>query len=178
MTNQDIQLLYAYDRWANARVLQACSALTDQQFTRDLHGSFPSVRNTLVHMLGGMWIWLAYWNDPPRDAASVTELQKRRDALFPPGAFSDLAVLRRKWAEVEKELSEFVDQTTDVTLAERLPFRSTQVSLLHLMQHLANHSSYHRGQVSLMLRQLGAQPLATDFHLFLVEGSDPLTRPG
>jgi uncharacterized damage-inducible protein DinB len=37
------------------------------------------------------------------------------------------------------------------------------------MQHLANHSTYHRGQVALMMRQLDAEPLATDFHVFLVE---------
>jgi uncharacterized damage-inducible protein DinB len=37
------------------------------------------------------------------------------------------------------------------------------------MQHLANHSSYHRGQVALMMRLLDAKPLATDFHLFLLE---------
>ncbi len=39
-----------------------------------------------------------------------------------------------------------------------------------MMQHLANHSTYHRGQVALMMRQLDAAPLATDFHVFLVEG--------
>jgi len=38
------------------------------------------------------------------------------------------------------------------------------------MQHMANHSTYHRGQVGLMMRQLGAEPVATDFHEFLVEG--------
>jgi uncharacterized damage-inducible protein DinB len=38
------------------------------------------------------------------------------------------------------------------------------------MQHLANHSTYHRGQIALMMRQLNAEPLATDFHVFLVEG--------
>jgi len=37
------------------------------------------------------------------------------------------------------------------------------------MQHLANHSTYHRGQIALMMRQLGAKPMATDFHVFLVE---------
>jgi uncharacterized damage-inducible protein DinB len=39
------------------------------------------------------------------------------------------------------------------------------------MQHLANHSTYHRGQVALMMRQLRAEASATDFHLFLVEAS-------
>jgi hypothetical protein len=51
-----------------------------------------------------------------------------------------------------------------------LTLRTTQISLAHLMQHLVNHSTYHRGQVALMMRQLAADPFATDFHVFLVEG--------
>ena len=56
MIKEHIQLLYEYDRWANNRVLQAASALTPEEFTRDLHGSFRSVRDTLVHIIGGEWI--------------------------------------------------------------------------------------------------------------------------
>jgi uncharacterized damage-inducible protein DinB len=58
---------------------------------------------------------------------------------------------------------------TDEALRQMVPFRMRQIKLMHLMQHLANHSSYHRGQIALMMRQLGAEPLATDFHVFLVE---------
>ena len=53
MTKDDIQILYAYDRWANTRVLSAASRLSPEQFTRDLGGSFRSVRDTLVHIIGG-----------------------------------------------------------------------------------------------------------------------------
>jgi uncharacterized damage-inducible protein DinB len=53
-----------------------------------------------------------------------------------------------------------------------VPFRTTQVRLAHLIEHLANHSTYHRGQIALMMRQLGAAPLATDFHMFLVSDKD------
>jgi uncharacterized damage-inducible protein DinB len=38
------------------------------------------------------------------------------------------------------------------------------------MQHLANHSTYHRGQVAEKMRQLGAIPVATDFAFFILEG--------
>ena len=65
---------------------------------------------------------------------------------------------------------EFVKQLSDQVLEKLIPFRTTRVSLAHLMQHLANHSTYHRGQITLMLRQLGAEPLPTDFSLFLIEG--------
>jgi len=46
------------------------------------------------------------------------------------------------------------------------------------MQHLANHSTYHRGQVALMMRQLSAAPVATDFALFLLEGRREAANAG
>ncbi len=170
MNKDDIRLLYEYDRWANNRVLQAASALSDEQFTRDLGGSFRSVRDTLVHIIGGEWGWLAYWKEPALSVAFTTDLRKRRDALFHPERFPNVAALQRKWAEVEKEQAEFVNGVTNESLQRMLPLRGTQISLAHLMQHLANHSTYHRGQIALMMRQLGAKPVATDFYVFLVEG--------
>jgi len=170
MNKDDIQLLYEYDRWANNRDLQAVSALSAEQFTRDLGGSFRSVRDTLVHIIGGEWGWLAYWTEPSDSSVFLADLRKRRDALFNPDAFPNVAAVQLKWAEIEKEQAEFVNRLTNESLEKMLPFRTTQIRLAHLMQHLANHSTYHRGQVALKMRQLGAEPLATDFHVFLVEG--------
>jgi len=170
MNKEDIQLLYEYDRWANHRVFEAVSTLSAERFTRDLGGSYRSVRDALVHIIAGEWGWLAYWKEPSQSAAFLTDLKERRDTLFNPDAFPNVAALWQKWAEVEKEQAGFVNSLTNEALAKMLPFRATQVRLAHLMQHLANHSTYHRGQVSLMMRQLGAEPVATDFHVFLVEG--------
>jgi uncharacterized damage-inducible protein DinB len=169
MTKDDIQLLYQYDRWANDRVLQAASTLNAEEFTRDLGGSCRSVRDTLVHIIGGEWIWLMYWKQPPSSFAMLSDLRARRDALFDPDAFPNFATVQLKWAEVEKEQIEVVNGVTNELLETMLPFRTTQVRLAHLMQHLANHATYHRGQVSLMMRQLNAEPVTTDFHVFLVE---------
>jgi uncharacterized damage-inducible protein DinB len=170
MTKDDIQILYEYDRWANNRVLQAASTLSAEEFTRDLGGSFRSVRDTLVHIVGGEWGWLTYWKEPSPSSAFVTDLWTRHNALFNPNAFPDLAAVQLKWAEVEREQVEFVNHVTNESLGRMLPLRTTQISLAHLMQHLANHSTYHRGQVALMMRRLAAEPLATDFHMFLMEG--------
>jgi len=170
VTRDDIQLLYEYDRWANARVLQAAAALSGEQFTCDLGGSFKSVRDTLVHIIGGEWIWLHYWNEPAPTFAFLADLRTRRDALFAPAGLPDIAAVQRKWAEVEKDQIALVNGLSDASLQRMLPFRSTEVPLAHLMQHMANHSTYHRGQVSLMMRQLAGEPVATDFHVFLVDG--------
>ena len=170
MTKDDIQLLYEYDRWANNRVLQAVSTLSVEAFTRDLGGSFGSVRDTLVHIICGEWGWLTIWKEPSVSSAFVTDLWARLDNLSPSNAFPGLAAVQLKWAEVERDQAQFVEGLTNESLQRMIPVCETQISLAHLMQHLANHSTYHRGQVSLMMRQLAAEPLATDFAMFLMEG--------
>jgi uncharacterized damage-inducible protein DinB len=170
MRAEDIQLLYEYDRWANDRVLQAMERLSSDQFTRDLGGSFRSVRDTFVHILAGEWNWLEYWKTPSPDAAFLADLKAQRTVLFNPESFPDIVAVHSKWKEVEKQQIEFVNSLTDELAQKMVPYRSNQISLGHLMQHLANHSTYHRGQLSLMMRQLKAEPTATDFHLFLAEG--------
>ena len=170
MTKDDIGLLYEYDRWASNRVFEACSALSTEQFTRDLGGSFCSLRDTLVHIVAGQWGWLQYCKEPSPTTAFLEELIARRKVLFDPNAFPELAAVGKKWAEVEKEQIEFVALLTDERLERMLPVRKSQVKLIHLMQHVANHSTYHRGQIALMMRQLGAEPQATDFHVFMMEG--------
>jgi uncharacterized damage-inducible protein DinB len=172
MNKDDIQLLYEYDRWANHRALQAASALSPEQFTRDLGGAFHSLRDTLVHIVAGEWAWLEYWNEPRPDDAFHADLDARIADLFNPNAFPNVSAVQSKWAEVEKAQIEFVNGTTNESLERMIPFRTSQIKLGNLMQHLANHSTYHRGQVALMMRQLNAEPLATNLHEFLLEGRD------
>jgi uncharacterized damage-inducible protein DinB len=169
MNRDDIQLLYEYDRWANNRALHAASTLTPEQFTRDLGGAFHSLRDTLVHIVAGEWAWLEYWNEPRPDDAFHADLDARIADLFNPNAFPSVSAVQSKWAEVEKRQIELVNRTTNESLERMIPFRTSRVRLGHLMQHLANHSTYHRGQVALMMRQLNAVPLATNLHEFLLE---------
>ncbi len=49
--------MFQYNHWADRRMLDACAALTNEQFTRDLGSSFSSVRDTLAHLYGAEWIW-------------------------------------------------------------------------------------------------------------------------
>ena len=170
MTKDDIQLLYEYDRWANHRVLHAASTLSAEEFTRDLGGSFRSERDTLVHIIRSEQGWLTCWNEPSPSPTFVIDFWTRHNALFNPDAFPDLPAVHLKWAEVEREQLNFVNRLTNESLQRMLPVRNTQITLAHLMQHLANHSTYHRGQVTLMMRQLHKEPLATDFAMFLMEG--------
>ena len=165
MNSKDFQTLYAYNRWANARVCDVVAKLTAEQYTRDLANSFRSVRDTLTHILAAEWIWLRRW------------LGESPKALLDPAAFPDLAALRAKWAEVEREQTAFVNSLTDERLKATISYVNTKgqtwtYPLWQMLQHLVNHSTYHRGQVTTMLRQLGAEPAPTDFLLFFDENPD------
>src|SRR5260221_12337866 len=97
MTNDDIQILYEYHRWANNMVLQAASTLSAEEFTRDLGGSFRSVRDTLVHIVDVERGWLTCWKEPSPSSTFVKDYWTRHNALFNPNAFPDLASVQLKW---------------------------------------------------------------------------------
>jgi len=105
-----------------------------------------SVRDTLVHIIGCEWGWLTIWNE----ALPQFRLRDRFvDATRRPIPSECISRCRRgavKMGGIEREQVEFVNRVANESLRRMLPVRETQISLAHLMQHLANHSTYHRGQ--------------------------------
>lgn len=152
---EDLRTLFAYDAWANRRMLEACGALSAEQFTRDLGSSFRSVRDTLAHIMGAQWIWLE-------------RFRGRSPAALPGGEqFADLASLRARWAQFESELLSYINGLSAADLERSFDYRDLKGNshsnvLWQTLQHLANHGTYHRGQVTTMFRQLGAKPIGTD----------------
>ncbi len=154
-----ILALYDYDRWANGCVLDAASRLPAEQFTRDLGSSHRSVRDTLAHILGAEWIWLRRWKGTSPKA------------LLPASEFPTVDSLRARWREVEAEQREFLAALTEDALATTIAYINTRgerfaYPLWQMLQHVVNHSTYHRGQAATLLRQLGAEPAPTDFLIF------------
>jgi len=88
---------------------------------------------------------------------------------FKPDLFANAAAVKAKWTEIEGRQIAFVDSLAEEQLHQEIEFRGTRVQIWHLMQHLVNHSTYHRGQVTLIMRQSGAEPVTSDFHVFVVE---------
>jgi uncharacterized damage-inducible protein DinB len=154
-----IQALYDFNRWANGRVLEAAEKLTPKQFTKDLRNSFPSVRDTLVHIMGAEWIWLERWRgNSPKGLLAASE-------------FPTVSSIRNRWTEIERGQREFITDVTEESLKKVIAYTNLkgdpyQYPLWQMLQHLVNHSTYHRGQVTTMLRQLGAKPVATDILVY------------
>jgi uncharacterized damage-inducible protein DinB len=162
MTPQEMRALYDYNAWANHRSLDAASALTAEQFVKPMGSSFGSVRDTLGHIYGGEWVWLERFQG--RSPSSLPDTTQ----------FKDIASLRERWNELEARLLGFVRGLTQTDLDRVFEYKTLKFGvysnpLCESMQHLVNHGTYHRGQVTTLLRQLGAQPMATDLMHFYRE---------
>jgi uncharacterized damage-inducible protein DinB len=151
MTHQDLKTLVDYHYWALHRMLDAADRLTPEQFTRDMGSSFKSIRDTLAHLYSAEWAWYQRWH-----GTSPT-------APVPFDQFPDLATLRDTWASQEANVRAFVDALDEAGVERVVEYRMLNgtpgaTPIWQMVQHVVNHGSYHRGQLTTMFRQLGAEP--------------------
>jgi uncharacterized damage-inducible protein DinB len=151
VTLNELRLLLDYHYWARDRIVASVGQLTPEQYTRDLGSSFKSVRDTLVHVYSADWIWRARW-----------EGQSPRTPIDPL-AFPDVASLVEAWAQLEARYYSLLDAMDPADIERVMSYTllsGQQYSgvFWQMLQHVVNHGSYHRGQLTTMLRQLGAEP--------------------
>ena len=160
MNKQDIILLYKYNQWANALILNAAAKVTREQFLAPASFPYGGLRGTLVHTLFAEWIWRQRWEG--------TSPTKR----FKPEDFPTFDSLRTRWAEEEKALMSFVEGLADEKLESRFKYKSTDGEpheriLWQVMAHMVNHGTQHRTEATAMLTDLGHSPGDIDLIVFL-----------
>ena len=151
MNLQDLRTLLDYHYWARDQMFEALDPLTLEQVNRDMGNSFKSIRETVTHIYAAELAWYLRWQ-----GTSPT-------ALLPGDQFPDIAAVRRVWSEHETKMRAFVESLGDAGVAQMFEFtllsgQPGSMLFCQMLQHIVNHASYHRGQVTTMLRQLGAQP--------------------
>jgi uncharacterized damage-inducible protein DinB len=162
MTVTDLETLFEYGHWANHKLFQVIAQLPPEQFTRDVAGSYGSIRNTLVHALSAEWGWVARCGGPARGPA------------LNPADFPTLESLIETWGKVEGFLRQVLTGLKDEDLARTIEYRNPRgetraMPLGELLQHAATHGVHHRGQVALLLRMLGQTPGNFDILFYYAE---------
>lgn len=160
MTVDEVRRLFSYTEWANARILECVRGLTGEQFTQQVPSSFPTVRDTLAHIVMAEWIWLRRW----KGENPTTRPDWTREP--------SLETIETNLRAIEEERAALFATLTDDDLQRELAYRTMNGDpytnrLGDLLTHVANHSTYHRGQLTTMLRQVGAAPPSTDLIVFL-----------
>ncbi len=118
------------------------------------------MQGTLFHIYGADWVWLERFHGRSPRAMPEGEERLALDALT------------RKWREVEAGQDAFIASLTQERMEEPLSYVAFSGDgftrrLGDALLHLANHGTYHRGQVATLLRQLGHKPASTDYLRFI-----------
>ena len=157
---ETLRTFFAFGRWANRMILESVAALTAEEYARPIGGSFGSVQGTLVHLYGADWVWLERFHGrSPRAMPADDDL-------------ATLEPLAQKWREVQAGQDVYIATLTPERLAEPLSYVSFSGDsftrrLGDALLHLANHGTYHRGQVATLMRQLGQKATSTDYLRFI-----------
>lgn len=156
--------LYRYNEWANARVITSASRLSPAHLAAPGDAGHGSVRETLVHIMGAQWIWLARWN-----GTSPTALPAAAD-------FPDLESIRRRWEQIDHDTRRFVTTRTDDDLARVVAYHNTRgerwaYPLWQQVVHQVNHATQHRSEIAAALTGFGQSPGDLDLLIFVDEST-------
>ncbi|HEY0652628.1 MAG TPA: DinB family protein [Chryseosolibacter sp.] len=136
--------LYQYNAWANKRVLETIQ----RQNVND-----EKILTLMGHVVAAQFLWLHRIKGLPAPDVKLW------------GDYS----LDRLLMLAEKAGKEWLDYVEATDNFDRMLTYKNYVNepytnnVENIMIHLVNHSSYHRAQVAMLLRQKGYEPINTDF---------------
>jgi uncharacterized damage-inducible protein DinB len=158
----DLSSLYSFNEWANARVLDTLRALPEADYAREQGGGWPSLRATFVHLAVATDAWAERFSG--RDA---TRLPTADDL---PGLEDAARVLLAAQEKHARLLPTFDAARLAGPFAwKNLKGETKTAPFWVVVRHVVNHQTYHRGQISSMVRRLGHAPKSTDMVVWGIE---------
>lgn len=159
----ELSILATYNRATNDEVNQILGRLSHEQLSRTIGGFFESVIRTANHILLADITWLR------RLAGEMASLRSLESQIPDPGTFSFRAVpwpRLDQYLPVRTEVDVLLERVVEtITPAERtatISYRRAngepkESVVGHVLLHVFNHQTHHRGQIALMLDELGVE---------------------
>ncbi len=151
----------AYNLWANQLFVDTINNLSDEQLHKEIESSFPSVYQTLLHLLDVEAIW---WQ----------RIKLVEKAEWPSRTFTGSVMeAGKQLVNQSKHWKEWVDLATDNALTHEFIYKNSKKDqfkqpVYEVLHHLFNHQTHHRGQLLTLLRQVGVNKIPnTDLVSFM-----------
>ena len=159
--NDDFVSLYAYNSWADSRVLGACHKLTPEQYAAEPAPGWSSVRSSVVHLAVVTHGWLhALAGQSAGGIPTESEVPTLDDAE---------RLLEQAHQVFERLLPTLTPERLAAPQTLRRGSRSAVLPPWVVLRHIVNHSTYHRGQIASKLKRFGVEQPATDFVFWAFE---------
>lgn len=163
----DALRLYVYHVWANQRVFERLKELPREVYRQEVTSVFPSVEQVVIHLFKTDVVWLGAMSDK-----SYEEIQQYMDEYSARMENKSLEELEQEYLQFSKQYIDFLNSHEDVDAPKTLnhpKFGQLKTRVSELVQHVVNHGTYHRGNITAILRQLGYPGPSTDYIYYLYE---------
>lgn len=156
------QKRFAYHHWATDRVLDALAPLTPGQLDERFGGSFGTGRALLRHIVGVERLWCDRWKgESAKGLPDFPATHSARD-------------YRAEWETVKLDQQHFLAELSEYQIKGELTYVNIKgekwtYPFTDILEHCVNHGTYHRGQVTHLLRDRGLAAPSTDYLIFADE---------
>ncbi|MCF2943166.1 DinB family protein [Paenibacillus tarimensis] len=159
--------MYDYHVWANDRIFAHLEQLPERVFNGEVTSVFPSVSHTLGHMYLFERLYMSVLEQVPNEVifAKIPDWTKESQGLT-------LDEMQRLFASAAGQFRDLLRRTPDPDKAmtiEHPKYGRLDTRFSDILVHLVNHGTYHRGNVTAMLKQQGYAGVPTDYLFYLHE---------
>ena len=148
MTKDYFIQLADYNIWANNIVHSWFEKITDEQWEQPIVSSFESINATALHIARAETIWL-------------DRLNNSSSPVWPPADFKgSKKETMEVWKTASQNFKSFVENFDESKMQTNLIYKRINGEAFEqphyqIFSHVFNHSTYHRGQIVTLLRQVG-----------------------
>jgi uncharacterized damage-inducible protein DinB len=166
MRNRTLQL-YDFHQWANNRFFDHLEELPNKVYENEIKSVFSSIAEVIIHIYQTDGMWLSVMSgDPFEETMSVINQLKEKTAN------RSLGHMQKLYAKLAGEYKIFFDDFGDlskVITIDHPQYGSLETPVSDMVSHVVNHGTYHRGNMTAMLRQQEHAGVPTDFIFYLYE---------
>ncbi len=156
---------YHYHVWSNNRVIERLKELPEEIYTEEVKSVFPSISSALAHIYSVDAMWFSVMAEKSFEETMALVEQLKEDTKE-----KSLDEIAQMFDQLSVEYKAFLDQQQSWDQPRKLDhphYGHLDTKLSELVQHVVNHGTYHRGNITAMLRQLGYPGIPTDYVTFL-----------
>ena len=155
-----------YNLWANECLIAYLRTLPDAQIHQEMVSSFPSIRKTMLHISDAEVLWQFRLQGISLPTFPSATFQGDNEEMFQ----HILDTSSKFVAILENEKAAYLNEKISYST---ISYGAATEKRLDMIHHCMNHSTYHRGQIPMMLRQLGYTNLPhLDFMLYKMQQHD------
>lgn len=165
---QEVIRLYDYHVWANRKVCEHLQSLSEEIYRKEIVSVFPTIYDAMVHIYTVDRGWLSFFEAggvAEMTAKYLESLKQSVDSVVAETRGKRIEELGRMMEELAVRFRAFIERHADVGAV--YPSGDFKARCMDYIQHMVNHGSYHRGNVTAMLRQLGHPGTPTDYGFYL-----------